>query len=481
MFILQQAVNPVIASVKMSTRSMPMIGLLVGADLLALVLASVVSVYTRLAFDGQYVPLLYWQLWPILAVFILAYALAGLYPGVCVSPVDELRRVVVCTSFIYLVLGSGFFLVRQGEVYSRGVFLMAWMLSLGLVLLGRLLVRHLFARCEWWGYPVLILGGGRTGALVIQTLLHQPWFGLKPVAVLDDDPSRRGYLCGIPVVGALAAAPMLARQRDIHYAIVAIPGVNRQRLLTILEQYGHGFAHLLMIPDLFGLASLWVGAKDLGGVLGLEISQRLLLPGSRVTKALLDVVLTTLVGLLLLPLVLIIAVLVKLDSPGPVFYGQKRLGRNGRPFMAWKFRSMVQNADQVLDQYFEANPELQRQWQEDRKLRYDPRITRVGHFLRRTSLDELPQLWNVLRGEMSLVGPRPIVGEEIPRYADTYKLYTRVLPGLTGLWQVSGRNNISYPERVNLDAYYVRNWSVWLDVYILIRTIWVVITADGAY
>jgi lipopolysaccharide/colanic/teichoic acid biosynthesis glycosyltransferase len=142
---------------------------------------------------------------------------------------------------------------------------------------------------------------------------------------------------------------------------------------------------------------------------------------------------------------------------------------------------MVQNADQVLEDYFQANPELRQEWRTERKLRYDPRVTRVGHFLRRTSLDELPQLWNVLRGEMSLVGPRPIVGEEIARYADTYKLYTRVLPGLTGLWQVSGRNNISYPERVNLDAYYVRNWSVWLDIYILLRTIWVVLTGDGAY
>jgi Undecaprenyl-phosphate galactose phosphotransferase WbaP len=481
MFIVQQAVKPVLASVKMSTRSIPMVGLLVGADVLALGLASVISVYIRLAFDGKYIPVLYWQLWPILAIFILAYTLAGLYPGVCVSPVEELRRVVVCTSFIYLVLGSGVFLVRQGETYSRGVFLMAWLLSLGFVLLGRLLVRQLFARCDWWGYPVLILGAGRTGALVIQTLQHQPWFGLKPVAVLDDNPDRRGYLCGVPVVGTLAAAPILARQRDIHYAIVAIPGVNRQRLLTILEQYGHSFAHLLMIPDLFGLASLWVGAKDLGGVLGLEISQRLLLPGSRVSKALLDMTLTILVGLILLPVLLLIAVLVKLDSPGPVFYSQRRLGRYGTPFRAWKFRSMVQNADQVLEDYFQANPELRQEWRTERKLRYDPRVTRVGHFLRRTSLDELPQLWNVLRGEMSLVGPRPIVGEEIARYADTYKLYTRVLPGLTGLWQVSGRNNISYPERVNLDAYYVRNWSVWLDIYILLRTIWVVLTGDGAY
>lgn len=260
-----------------------------------------------------------------------------------------------------------------------------------------------------------------------------------------------------------------------------MPGVQRERLLTILEQHGHTFPHLLMIPDLFGVASLWVSAKDLGGILGLEIRQRLLLPGPRLTKALVDLVLTIILGLALLPLVITIAILVKVSSPGPIFYGQRRLGRDGVPFTAWKFRSMVSNADQALADYFHVNPALQLQWERDQKLRYDPRVTAIGRFLRRTSLDELPQLWNVLRGEMSLVGPRPIIDEEIPRYAEKYKLYTRVLPGLTGLWQVSGRNNVSYPERVNLDAYYVRNWSVWLDIYILLRTVWVVITGDGAY
>jgi lipopolysaccharide/colanic/teichoic acid biosynthesis glycosyltransferase len=142
---------------------------------------------------------------------------------------------------------------------------------------------------------------------------------------------------------------------------------------------------------------------------------------------------------------------------------------------------MVQNADRVLDEYLIRHPELKDAWEQDHKLRNDPRVTRVGRFLRQTSLDELPQLWNILRGEMSLVGPRPIVDEEIWRYGDKFTLYTKVTPGLTGLWQVSGRNNLPYEERVNLDAYYVRNWSVWLDVYILIRTIWVVASGEGAY
>lgn len=481
MFPLQQTVKPVLSSLRIPTRALPMIGLLAASDVLALILAGVVSVYGRLAFNGGYDPALYWNLWPILGVFLLTYGLAGLYPAVGVSPVDELRRAVLATTFTYFMLGAGFFLIREGDTYSRGVFLMAWVLSLGAVLVGRLFVRQTFARFPWWGYPVVILGAGCTGELVVQTLKHHPEFGLKPIAVLDDDPNKRGELAGVPILGNLSAAPALAYQRDIHYAIVAMPGVQRERLLAILEQHGYTFPHLLMIPDLFGVASLWVGAKDLGGILGLEIRQRLLLPGPRMAKTLVDVVLTVVLGLALLPLVLIIAILVKVSSPGPVFYGQRRLGRGGVYFTAWKFRSMVSNADQVLADYFNANPALQQQWARDQKLRHDPRVTPIGRFLRRTSLDELPQLWNVLRGDMSLVGPRPIINEEIPRYAEKYKLYTRVLPGLTGLWQVSGRNNVSYPERVNLDAYYVRNWSIWLDLYILVRTVWVVIIGDGAY
>jgi Undecaprenyl-phosphate galactose phosphotransferase WbaP len=219
----------------------------------------------------------------------------------------------------------------------------------------------------------------------------------------------------------------------------------------------------------------------LGGVLGLEIRQQLLLPGPRLTKLSLEFALTFIIGLLMLPVIGLIALLIKLDSPGPIFYGQTRIGRGGRYFRAWKFRTMQRNADEILAHYLYTHPEMKSCWERDHKLKHDPRITRVGRILRRTSLDELPQLLNVLKGEMSLVGPRPIVDQEVWRYAEKFELYTKVLPGITGLWQVSGRNDTTYEERVNLDAYYVRNWSVWLDIYIMARTVWVVIVGDGAY
>jgi Undecaprenyl-phosphate galactose phosphotransferase WbaP len=448
---------------------------------MALSLAGILSVYLRLFLDGQFHPSLYWQLAPVVCLFIIAYATGGLYPGVAISPVDELRWISLSTTLIYLALGATVFLRREGEVYSRGVFVMAWVLSIVLVLLGRALMRSLFAHRRWWGYPVMVLGAGTTGSMVIRTLKMRPGIGLKPVLVLDDDPQKHGQLHGVPVVGTVSMAPTLGKVRRIPYAIVAMPSVPRKRMLQILERYGGTFAHLLIIPDLFDFSSLWVSAKDMGGILGLQVRQRLLMPGPRFAKFSIDLLATLLGGVVLLPMITVIAILIKLDSPGPIFYGQTRIGQGGEHFKAWKFRSMVKNADQALQDYLDLHPELQESWEKDQKLRRDPRVTRIGRFLRRTSLDELPQLWNVLRGEMSLVGPRPIVDEEIERYGDKFALYTRVIPGITGLWQVSGRNNITYQDRVNLDAYYVRNWSVWLDLYILMRTIWVVFTGEGAY
>jgi lipopolysaccharide/colanic/teichoic acid biosynthesis glycosyltransferase len=164
-----------------------------------------------------------------------------------------------------------------------------------------------------------------------------------------------------------------------------------------------------------------------------------------------------------------------------VFYGQERLGLGGRRFKAWKFRTMHSNADALLERYLQENAAARQEWQATHKLKHDPRVTGIGYWLRKTSLDELPQIWNVLVGEMSLVGPRPIVEAEVPKYGDHYKDYASVVPGITGLWQISGRNNTTYPQRVAYDAYYVRNWSPWLDAYILACTIRVVLLGEGAY
>jgi Undecaprenyl-phosphate galactose phosphotransferase WbaP len=264
------------------------------------------------------------------------------------------------------------------------------------------------------------------------------------------------------------------------YAVFAMPDVPHSELMAMVERYGANFSHVLVVPELTDFASLWVQPKSVGGMLGLELRQQAG-GGQPMAKRLLDLSLCLLGAAFILPLCAMIALLLRLDSRGRVLYGQKRIGHRGKIFTAWKFRSMVLDADRILEKCLSGNPVLRQEWERDHKLKNDPRVTRIGRFLRKTSLDELPQLWNVLVGDMSLVGPRPIVHQEIERYGASFQLYTRVKGGLTGLWQVSGRNNTTYDQRVQLDTFYVRNWSVWLDLCILFRTVAVVLFGHGAY
>jgi len=451
------------------------------SDLVSLSLAGMLAVVLRSLLGQGFQADVYLSLWPAMALFIAVYFTVGLYPGVGLAPAEELRRLTLATSLVYLVLAAGTFLFKEGSTYSRAVFLGAWMLSAALVPIARALVRHMMAHQPWWGYPAVVLGAGKTGRMVVQALKRNPGLGFKPVAVLDDNPKKHGSLEGVPVVGGVELAPTLASELRVRHAIVAMPGVPREELLRILEGYGGIFPHIVLIPDLFGFSSLWVSATDLGGVLGLELRQRLLLRGPQRVKRAVDLSLTLLGGLLTLPLFLLVAIWIKLDSPGPVFYLQERLGKGGRRFMAIKFRTMYQNAEERLHQLLEQDPALREEYELFHKLKDDPRVTRAGRLLRKLSLDELPQLWNVLKGEMSLVGPRAYLPRELPAMVGTERIILRVLPGVTGLWQVSGRSEISFRGRLEIDIYYVRNWSIWLDLYILARTVWVVLFGRGAY
>jgi len=453
----------------------------------AITLSFVMAVLIRDAFQGFLSRQLYFSLWPLLFLFPLAYYLSGLYQ-LGISAADELRRLTYTTSVTFIALGAITFIYKVGVLYSRGAFLLAFGLALLLVPLGRALLRAGLARKPWWGASVVILGAGKTGELVVENLLKHPSLGLKPVAIFDDNPATHGLrIGGIPVQGNVEQALAYAQQ-GIEYAIVAMPGVERSRSLTITRRFLKSFRHLILIPDLFGFASLWVQSQDLGGVLGLEVRQRLLMPIPQVIKRIMDVGLILLCSPFILIVTLLIAFLIKLDSPGPVFYGSKRLGKGGKHFRMWKFRSMVANADRLLEQYLQLNPQYRKEWEETHKLKDDPRITRVGKWLRKTSLDELPQIWNVLVGEMSLVGPRPIPIYEVGFYEEEARihggindLYCQVRPGISGLWQISGRNDTTYEERVALDTYYVRNWSPWLDFTILAKTFVVVLGGKGAY
>jgi Undecaprenyl-phosphate galactose phosphotransferase WbaP len=456
---------PVRAAVENIARPGLCVAILLFADIAALSLGAAVSVALWSHLGRPFEPGFYLRLWPVLLLFPIAYAASGLYPGFGRNPAEELRKLCTATSAVYPALAVTIFLLKDAATYSRGVFLMAWMLTLVVVPLFRALVRTVCARKSWWGHPVVMIGAGPVASRIASLLEGRPSLGLRPVAVVPDP----------------ELALPLSRELRVRHVILAMAETSRDVALDFFNRCSELFPNVVVIPDLAGFSSLWVEPRDFQGMLGLEVRQRLLLPSSRFLKRALEVGFIMAGSIVVLPVAAIMAVLIKLTSPGPVFYRQVRCGQGGQPFMAWKFRSMVPDANQVLEQYLRRNPELDEEWRRAQKLRHDPRVTRVGAFLRRTSLDELPQLWNVVRGQMSLVGPRPIVTQEIHRYGEGFALYMKVKPGLTGLWQVSGRNRLSYEERVTLDLYYVRNWSIWLDVYILARTVSAVILARGAY
>ncbi|RYD84731.1 MAG: undecaprenyl-phosphate galactose phosphotransferase WbaP, partial [Sphingomonadales bacterium] len=232
-------------------------------------------------------------------------------------------------------------------------------------------------------------------------------------------------------------------------------------------------------PDLFGLGSIGAAAKDVGGVLGIEVRQQLLLPGPRLAKRIIDYALTLLGSIFVMPIILVLMILIVIDSRGGPFYRQKRLGRDGSQFMAYKFRSMHGDGEERLREVLASDPALRAEYEQFHKLRNDPRVTRIGRVLRKFSLDELPQLFNVLRGEMSLVGPRPYLEREIKDMDAQEGIILRATPGMTGLWQVSDRNSTGFAERVTMDVHYVRNWSPWIDIHILARTFGVVVKGTG--
>jgi Undecaprenyl-phosphate galactose phosphotransferase WbaP len=454
------------------------------SDISSLFLAGALAALIRAGMgNGVRSPTYYLKLTPLLLIFVLVYAVRGLYPAVGISPVEELKRLAVSTSMVWVIMMALTFWTRDAESFSRLVFAFIWIFALVFVQVSRWMVRIIAVRLGVWGEPVAVVGFGSQGRVIVEFLNKNYRFGLRPVVIIDGFDKEEARDTELPIIhlGNPEAARQLLQASGIQTAILIAPEVPASLQDEIVDGGRFGFKRLILISDLRWIGSLGVIPYDLEGFLGLEIRQNLFSRRERILKRILDLALVIVLVVVALPLLFLISLLVWLDSPGKVFYTHKRVGIGGRDIKVWKFRTMVPNAEQVLNEYLNSHPELRSEWEATHKLKDDPRVTRIGRILRKLSLDELPQIWNVLKGEMSLVGPRPIVTEEIKRYGQGYKLYQRVRPGLTGLWQVSGRNDVSYETRVRFDKYYVRNWSIWLDIYILLRTIWVVLRSDGAY
>lgn len=509
--------NPSIIGLKMPCRPKLVVGLLFLADLISLVLSATVMWW--LVSDDVLSITQRVVLASLVPLCLLAMLAVHLYEVTPPSPPEEIRRTTLVITLVFFGAWMVSVAARivSAKSLSHGGWLLALLLAVVLVPIVRGILRSRLASKPWWGHAVVIIGAGRVGRSVVQTLLRRPQLGLKPVAILDDDPKRQGSVRvawgeddmmvepvseafsadldtpsersateqfamveGVPVVGGIDLAAALAQRLDIRTVVIAMPEMDSAAVLTMIESFGDSYTNVVVIPDIFNLQHFGAPTRYLGGVLGIDVQRQLMHRGPRIAKRAMDIALTFVGGLMILPLLLVLAVMIKLDSRGSIFYRQRRLGQDGVRFMALKFRTMHTDAEERLASLLESDPALRAEYGMFHKLNVDPRVTRIGRFLRKYSLDELPQVWNVLIGDMSLVGPRPYLEREIPEMAQKEAIVLRVKPGVTGIWQVTTRNESTFEERVNLDVEYVRNWSPWLDLYILARTVPVVIGGTGA-
>ena len=408
---------------------------------------------------------------------LLVYAVAGLYQRRFTHPALEMERIGLLTLLVGGV-GAGTLFLATGA--GKAAFLLGAGGALGAVVMPvcRALFRVLFARARWWGFPAVVVGTGASGAAILATLTRWPEIGIRPVALLSDTPAAEAE--PVPIRGDYEMAPYLARTFDIPYAILALPGLDHEARARLVAQYGKFFDHVFVVSDPAGAPALWTTGRSGDGLFGYGVQNVALRPGARLVKRAVDVLGALLALVVLFPVLAGIALLIRMDAPGAVFYRQERMGREGRIITILKFRTMYEDADQTLETILDTDPDLRREYECYHKLQDDPRVTRIGTLLRRYSLDELPQIFNVLRGDMSLVGPRAYMPSELKEMNGLARAVLQCPPGITGLWQVSGRNHLSFADRVSLDVHYLQNWSPWLDLYLLVRTGPVVLSGDGA-
>ena len=457
---------------------------LADAVCIALAWTSVVLAYWRVA--GGYSPGLYLDFWPVAPMFVALNALLGLYhgswmyPAAPLPPVEEMRRLMLSSLLLHLTVVTVLVMLFQTMVgYSRVVVAISGILTAVLAQSVRNWARRVLFSLHVGQIPVLLAGAGDVGRRVAAILKTDAYTGFRVVGYFNgvQEASASLGVDGIPCLGSLKDIVPEAMRRDVKILLAC----QDERLFRCqMKEFSAWFTYIEFLPTANAFPVFGSKAVVFDGLGGLEMVNQARKRVLRFQKWALDRILALVAFAFAIPFFVVIPLLIKLTSRGPVFYRQERLGRHGKPFRVWKFRSMYADADERLQRLIAENPAMADEWANRFKLLDDPRVTPLGRFLRRTSLDELPQLFNVLCGEMALIGPRPIVEGEVDYYGTSYETFSSVRPGITGLWQVSGRSDTDYDRRVALDTYYVLNWSPWLDIWILLRTVLVVLLMRGA-
>lgn len=417
---------------------------------------------------------------PLFYLSILTYE--GMYTR-CLpfwQSAKELFKVCAIVSTVVIVT---MYFLKVGHV-SRLFIILSWLICFICLVISRYSVKRILAVFGLWQRPVVIIGAGKTAELLAKTFEEEPNIGYRIAGLIEDQHHERPLTRRYPYMGSFSNAEQAIKESGLKDVIIATPGLSREELIPLINRIQPYVKNLVIVPNLFGipLGNLKVETLLNAQAVMLGVQNNLASLSNRLVKRIFDLVLGAIIFIAIFPVLCILTILIKLNSSGPVLHIASRLGKDGKQFLCYKFRTMYVNGDDMLGQYLADHPEAKYEWETYAKLReYDPRVTGVGIWMRKLSLDELPQIINVLKGEMSLVGPRPYLLREKEKMGYYFGTIIDTVPGITGLWQVSGRNNIDFEGRLQMDVWYVRNWSLWMDIMLLIKTIKVVLLKNGAY
>lgn len=424
-------------------------------------------------------------------IFLL-FAFFGLYPGIMISSAEEMRRFSGATLISFVMIASLVIFSNAGPTHflekivassqTRQIiiaFIIAFILAAILLTANRELAKIQFSRFKWWGVPCVIYCNGKSCEEIVDKLLKNKNLGYHPAVIIDssftDTNGEQKYYKGIPVFSSKNTEIIkVIHEVNIKTAILCDFQDDTSPIMT---KYRYTISVSIRQTSFTTTQQI----KDIAGLIGFASTHNLTFGINLAIKRLFDIFMILLFSPILIPVFLILIILVKITSKGPAFYGHPRVGKNGKVFKCWKFRSMNINSQEMLKEILENDPVRREEWERERKFSDDPRVTKFGKFLRKTSLDELPQLINIFLGQMSFVGPRPVTQEETELYGSHKDLVLSVTPGLSGLWQISGRSETTYDERIFFDTFYIQNWSIWLDLWIIIKSVWVVLSRKGAY
>ena len=425
----------------------------------------------------------------IVPIILVLFSSVGLYPGIMIPSTEEIKKFCGCTFFGFLVVVLSIFISElkdssfskiiledSEDLYVSLAFLISIPIATILLSAFREIFRHVFSKFSFWGVSCVIFSSSGSANEIIKRLLSNKNLGYHPCVIIDSaTDSDIKFYNDIPIFSNKNKEILdIIYKSKIKNAIICD---YKEDLSSIMKS----FRYTIVISKNQSNFTFTQHLKDIAGIIGFSSTHNLTFKHNLFFKRFLDLFIIFLFSPLLIPIMLLLCLLTKITSKGPIFYGHPRVGKNGKTFKCWKFRSMCINSQEILKEILETNPQMRAEWEKDHKFVNDPRVTKFGKFLRKTSLDELPQIINILVGDMSFIGPRPVTEEELFKYGEFKDYVLSVSPGLSGMWQVSGRSDTGYEERVSFDTYYIQNWSIWLDIWILIKTVWVVLNHKGAY